>query len=131
MRPRSLLLVLLVAGCQFGTKPQAFAPAVTPQGVAASITTRGKAHVAGELLAVEDSALLVWRDSAPMARVPLAAIEQASFAKMRVLLDAGDPMSPKDRNRLRLTSRFPQGITDDVMARLVQASGGQPVEVVR
>ena len=118
MRPRSLLLALLVAGCQFGTKPQAFPPAVTPQGVVASITTRGKANIMGELLAVEDSALLVWRDSAPMVRVPIAAIDRASFAGMRVVLNAGDPLSPKDRDRLRLTSRFPQGITDDVMARL-------------
>lgn len=128
---RSLLLVLLVAGCQFGTKPQAFPPAVTPQGVVATITTRGKVNVVGELLAVEDSALLVWRDSAAMARVPLAAIDRASFARMRVLLDAGEPLSPKDRDRLRLTSRYPQGIPDEVMARLVEASGGQAVEVVR
>lgn len=130
MRPLLVLLATLLAACQVGTKPNAFPPAVTPNGVTATIRTVAGATVTGELLAVEDSALLVWRAGAPMARVPLDAIAQASFAKLRVAIDRGYAMSPQSREQLRLTSRFPHGIRDDTMARLLEASGAQDVEVV-
>ena len=131
MRPLLMLLLVLLAACQVGTKPKAFAPAVTPNGVTATIRTVQGTTVTGELLAVEDSALLVWRTGSAMARVPLDAVREASFAQLRVAIDRGYAMSRDDREQLRLTSRFPQGIRDDTMARLLEASGAQAVEVVR
>jgi hypothetical protein len=131
MRPLLMPLAVLLAACQVGTKPSTFPPAVTPNGVTATIRTVEKATVTGELLAVEDSALLVWRAGTAMARVPLDAIELATFAKLRVTIDRGHALSRDDREQLRLTSRFPQGIREDTMARLLEASGAQAVEEVR
>jgi len=131
MRPSLLLLSALLVACQVGTKPSTFPPAVTPNGVAATIRTVGNAKVAGELLAVEESALLVWRAGTAMARVPLDAIEQARFDKLRVTISRGYTLSKGDREQLRLTSRFPHGIRDDTMARLLEASGAQSVEEIR
>jgi hypothetical protein len=83
------------------------------------------------LLAVEDVSLLLWRAGSPMARVPLDAIESATFEKVRVAINRGYALSPRDRAQLQLTSRFPHGIREDTMARLLEASGAQLVEEVR
>jgi hypothetical protein len=77
--------------------------------------------VRGELLAVEDSALLVLREQR-LVRVPLRAISWARFPHTNVLIDRRN-LLPEQRDRLRQLSRFPAGVSPDVMARLLVAHG--------
>jgi len=119
---RALPVVLLLAACYIGPGIDTFAPARGPRGVAAEVRLRDRGgEVKGELLAVEDSALLVLREQR-IVRVPLHAISWARFPQTNVLIDRRN-LLPAQRDRLRQLSRFPAGVSPDVMARLLVAHG--------
>lgn len=126
---RALVVPLLIAvtwgACYTGPSVKSFAPAQSPRGIAADLRVdRGKTRIQGELLEVQDSALLVLRDG-PRPRVtivPLRAIRAGFFPNVGTLSGAGR-MAPKDRERLRLLSRFPAGLTPELRARLLAAYG--------
>jgi len=120
-----LLIAVIWGACYTGPSVRSFAPAQSPRGIWADLRVdRGKARIQGELLEVQDSALLVLRDG-PRPRVtivPLRAIRAGFFPKLGTLRGAGR-MAPKERERLRLVSRFPAGLTPELRARLLSAYG--------
>ena len=61
--------------------------------------------------------------------VPYGAIERGRFSQIVGEL-RGTPPSPDFATRLRLVSRFPQGLTPDLLARLLAAHGQSALRVV-
>ena len=128
---RSTPFVILAAlGCQVGTRLKKFAPAQGPAGVATEIRlVEQRTRVTGELLAVGDSALFVLRDGQRVVAVSYAAIERVEFRQIGMWTAAGQPPDSALAERLALVSRFPQGMSADLLARVL-AAHAQP-ELVR
>jgi len=121
----AFLLPLLgfIAACPIG--PTARRLANSPDGIHANVQLMGRPNVqfSGELLAVRDSTLLVLReDDAHVVEVPIGAIRSASFRQHGTLIDDGK-IRRSDREKLRLRSRFPGGLSPELEARLLAAYG--------
>jgi hypothetical protein len=121
-----LALAAVLAGCYFGQTVAQFEPARGPRGIAVTITTQAWKNVIVELIEVRDEGLLV--DSAQgVARVPYAIIESAVFAQTGIHLEGGRPPAAKAREKLRLLSRFPQGVSPDLLKGLLETRGQSEV----
>ena len=123
MRPGFVVPLLMTVGsCFTGPSVKSFAPAQSPRGIAADLRLERRTRIQGELLEVQDTALLVLRDNARVMIVPLRVIGAGAFRKRGILIASGH-MAPKARERLRLVSRFPAGLTPELRARLFAAYG--------
>ncbi|HYU27916.1 MAG TPA: hypothetical protein VEK83_02705 [Gemmatimonadales bacterium] len=129
---RSILVsaaLVLAAGCYHGPGLGNFEPAHSPEGIAADLHLR-KTRVRGELLAVQDSALIVLADPGGIVMVPVDSIRLGSFGDLGPLLgESGDVA--RSRERLRLLSRFPAGLTAELRTRLLAAYGQREIQVVQ
>lgn len=133
MRGTTLVLVALLAGCRLGTTLPEFVPARSPEGVRTTLRLRA-GRVEGELLAVVDTALVLRRfaDTPPIVLVPYRAIVAGAFHQVRASLEGGHPPRAADRERLRLVSRFPQGLSPELWQRLLAGYGqAEPVVLDR
>lgn len=135
MRPQLYLLfaaALAAAGCvkKFGSSVEDFSVANAPAGVATVVTLTSGATVSGELLEVRDTALVLRRD-AEVLLVPSSAIANAQYqgTDLRTHSLTPDGFLQAD---LRLLSRYPSGISPNVMSALLSASGkSEPTVVTR
>lgn len=131
MRPSLLLalaLPLLAGACFFGPSVEGFAPARTATGVGARLLLRESPRapgdvLRGELLAVPDDTTLVVRDGVSFYRVRWRAVRTLTVADARIELRGGPRLPAKSAERLRLLSRFPQGITPALERGLLGAHG--------
>lgn len=112
----------LVAACNWGTRPQKFAPAQRPDGASVTLRVRGeRAPRTGELFAVDSVGLTV---RAPrLVRVAWARIEWADVAGLGddYSLYRGRAADMFYQARLALVSRFPQGLSDTLLPRVLAA----------
>jgi hypothetical protein len=117
-----------------GTRMRDFPYATTPHGATASVEIRKNSAllcatcpgtVSGELLAVDDTALVLLKHTGVLTFVP-----HADAARLTVLGlgEIKTPSDPQVRARIRLVSRFPAGLSDSVLQQLrereARASGG-------
>lgn len=117
---------LLLAACAVGTSAGGYEPAKGPAGATIALELAGQREVAGELLAVEDSALLL-RQERELVRVPLRLIVSGKAPKVSF---TGQLPAGETRERLRLISRYPQGVSAALEARLLEAYGQSDVRDV-
>lgn len=122
MRPLPVLALLLVAACPIGTTGRGYAPAKGPAGATVTLELTGHRRIVGELLAVEDTALLVLEDR-QLVRVPLPLILSGNAPKVSFNGQAATGGLGEPGERLRLISRYPQGVSAELEARLLQAYG--------
>ncbi len=106
--------------CYVGPNVARFAPATGPRGIVVDLRLK-QARVQGELLEVQDSALLVLRDDR-VVLVPLAAVQVGSFEQRGVLIENGHSAGPTTQE-LKLISRFPAGLTPAMKTRLLATYG--------
>ena len=135
----------------YGPDVHELAPATRPAGIA-SVLDLGSDTLQAEILALEEDALIVLVDRIPqdemagrLARVPFTGIRTAEFANAdgfdysfwKFFLSLGPPRPPEARSlvihggalgpaiheRLRLLARFPQGVNDELLARLEAVYG--------
>ncbi len=120
--------VLAMLACQLGGRVDRFAPARQPQGVATTFwLLRGSAPAQGELLALQDTALVVLvQDTVTL--VPYRVLHAGRFAHVGDLTEI--PPAKGFAARLRLISRFPQGLTPEMLARLLAAYGQSTLKVI-
>jgi len=118
----------VAVACSVGPRPEKFPPAREPAGATIQLRLLGKRVVTGELLAVQDSGFLV-RDLGRILRVPNRAVRSGSLVTGGGTAFAGRPVGGT-RERLRLLSRYPSGVTDDLLAQLLAAYGRDSVETV-
>lgn len=118
--------LLLLAACPVGTTGKGYAPAKGPAGATVTLELMARPQIVAELLAVEESALLVVREGR-VARVPLSLVASGKAPKVSF---TGPTLTGETRERLRLISRYPQGVSADLEARLLEAYGQSGVEEV-
>lgn len=123
MRSSIMLTVAVVAGCTIGPTTGKFAPATGPQGIMADLRVKWgpKGRVQGELLEVQDTALMVLSASR-LVLVPLRLIQVGRFPGRGTLIENGRA-GRSTLDQLQLVSRFPDGMKPDIMARLLAAYG--------
>ena len=122
MRPLPVLALLLVAACPIGTTGRGYAPAKGPAGATVTLELTGHRRIVGELLAVEDTALLVLEDR-QLVRVPLPLIVSGNAPKVSFNGQTATGGLGEPGERLRLISRYPQGVSAELEERLLQAYG--------
>jgi len=125
-----LALVLVMGGCTFGPRVDHEPLAREPRGANVTLQARN-ASVAGELLAVQDTALLVLTTEQRMVLVPYRGLRRGD-AEMRIpIVRGGEPPSEAQRTRLRRVSRYPQGVDSALQRALLDAYGQPEIEVFR
>ncbi len=114
--------VMVMAACTVGTHANNYAPAQGPAGATVQLQLSDKTRISGELLAVEQNALLILRNS-QLIRVPLSQVQTGSAPK--VSFDGR--LRGDSRERLRLISRYPQGVSAELESQLRRAYGRRVV----
>ena len=118
--------LILLTACSVGSTGRNYAPAKGPAGATVSLELTGKRTMTGELLAVEQGSLLVLAGR-QLNRVALPVIQSGKAPKVSF---TGGTLKDELRERLRLISRYPQGVSPDLEARLLEAYGQNLVQEV-
>jgi hypothetical protein len=132
-----VLLTGIAGGCAYGMTSEKFRPAQDPHGIETRITTSA-AEFAGELIEIRAAGLVLLSEhvmSLPrsgtttaerrLRLIPYGAIQASRFEQLDPRLYIIDGRTPpdKERDRLRLVSRFPQGLSAEVLSQLLKAYG--------
>jgi hypothetical protein len=130
VRILSVAALLALAGCPVGTTHRSFRPAQSPAGVEARLDVEGRRDpVIGELLAVRDTGLVLLVQRR-VTLVPYNVTRAAIFPQVGATsLDRKRP-DPRIEERIRLVSRFPQGIGPDLERSLLAAYGQTSMDVL-
>lgn len=137
------LAVVGLAACQAGMTVERFEPASSPNGVTAQLTTADGA-LTGELIEVRASGLLILTGvggpagqppggaTATLRLVPFSAVRASSFPQLGgVSIRDGQTPAGAVRERLRLVSRFPHGLSPELLKQLLARYGQTEVAGVR
>ncbi|HKV50744.1 MAG TPA: hypothetical protein VJO52_06020 [Gemmatimonadaceae bacterium] len=128
-RTAIVALSVLALGCHFGPRADDLAVAREPRGARTRIAARTGITIDGELLAVLDTGLVVlW--SRQVGYMPYVQTLTLSAQTISLSIAKGRLPSPGDREHLRLMSRFPQGLTPDLEARLLAAHHQRAIVVL-
>jgi hypothetical protein len=130
MKRAPLFLLFLAAGgaCFHGPNLAQFEPAHSPAGVATEIRV-DKVRIRGELLEVQDTALVVLTDSGRVTLIRYDDIYLGKFKNVGALIFDGRAAKAAIA-RLRSVSRFPAGMTPRIRAELLAAYGQTAFQVV-
>lgn len=129
--PFGLLLAPSACHIPFGPTPEMFEPAQRPSGVHATLRLPHRV-IEGELLELRDTTLLLLTPSPPrLVVVPIADIRIGQFDQRRERVVRGRFRSESDRTVIGRLSRFPAGMPESALARLLEAYGQSAPEVVR
>lgn len=124
-----LLAALAVSGClRFGTTGDDLTPAQGPKGAHVEVQTAEL--IGGELLAARDDGLVLLRPQG-VVLVPFAAIRERTSIEGAVRLQPFTTPGLQDRERLRLLSRFPAGIPEAYLIRLLNDAGQTEIAVAQ
>jgi hypothetical protein len=122
MRPALFALIACVSsGCVHGMTTAEFMPARDPEGVRAEIVTQTR-RLSGELIAFHDNGLVVL-ERRMLRFLPFSAIRTATFNQVDQTRLVGGPPDRAVRRRLQLLSRYPQGLTPELLDSLLRAYG--------
>ena len=126
---------IVASGCLFGPTATSFLPATEPRGVWAYLEVMAPHEsIAGELLAVDDTALLVLQEQGLQAAttrvgmpqlvlVPTRDISAGYFEQLGASIRRRRFESEAAAARVRLASRYPQGVKPALLAALLSAYG--------
>ena len=120
MRPSFWVAALVLNGaCMLGAPVSKFPPANGPQGVTADLQLTNDVAIHGELLVVADTALILLQPgSAGITAVRYSSLRNGDFSQVLNVRFFGAP-DAGTLGRLRRMSRFPQGLTAELMERLL------------
>lgn len=118
-----------LAGCTLGPSAARHPLGRYAGGAEATLRTAGS-RVAGELLEVQDTALLVLRDGQHVTLVPYRLIRDGRIRFAGGSLRNGGTPDLALRQRLRRFSRFPQGLGPELLQRLLTIYGQPAVDVI-
>ena len=137
------MILLALVACSTSVEVKDFKPAQGPQGIQMELTLNGNVidgnKLSGELLAVHDDGVLLNVDDYPnsvsaantVVLIPYwmmdtAKLEQMGRAKVQ---SQGEEKDKVYLDRLRLLARFPQGLSEDLLTKLLTEMGQEQVEV--
>ena len=118
-----LLLLAAAAGCYVGPGPDGYAPAQQGTGAMAQLWLDRRDEQDVELLAVPDDSTLVFRSGSSIFRLRTRRLRMLRSATAGIELYRRDRLSADEATRLRLLSRFPQGLTPEIERALLAAHG--------
>ncbi len=122
-------LSLLLGACTIGMTPDEFLPARRPAGIHTSVRLLD-ARLEGELLSVNDTSLVILTKTEIMS-VPYGSIRSARFRQYyRLGIQYWEQPSSATREELRLLSRFPQGLSGDLLKQLLDVHGQGRIRIV-
>lgn len=135
------LAVVGLAACRVGMTVERFEPASSPNGAAARLTT-ADGELTGELIEMQASGLLILTGvgrpaSEPppgytLRLVPFSAVRASSFPQLgSISIRDGQAPTGAVRERLRLVSRFPHGLSPELLKQLLARYGQTEVAGVR
>jgi len=131
VRPRCRVLVptLLLLGCVMGTTTNKYQPAQGPAGAEIHLTLAEGRTVTGELLSIDSGVLLVLERSQVLERGQLLRVSVGALRDLRApkVNYHGSDLPAATRERLRLISRYPQGVSPELERQLLQAYGQEAV----
>lgn len=133
MRPKCHSIVMALSwlsACTLGTRPGNFGPATSPRGIETRLTLEAST-ILGELVSVSDSGLIVLAGDRRLVHAHWATMRRATFRKLRGALEGGRAPDAATRERIRLVSRFPQGLSPELTARLLESLGSDRLEILR
>ncbi len=120
MRVHTIIITLALGAtaCAVGKKAEKLGLAHSPTGAMANLDVNQESVITGELLAAEDSALLLLRGQT-MLSIPYSQIRYAVFKEIdqRYNLKQRVP-DPETLRKLRLISHFPQGLSPSLRLTL-------------
>ena len=127
-------LACLANGCSFGVTAGKYNPAQQPGGVTVVVETgQGQPEIRGELIEVRDAGIVVLtfrtqntpQSGLELRLLPYTAILTSKVSQTESRYAISKRMAPKPevRERLRLLSRFPQGLTPELTQQLLAAYG--------
>jgi hypothetical protein len=120
-RRAGLVWLMSLGACQWGTTPKKLNPLLTASGVQVAITLPVQTWpLRGELYAVDSTGAMVKADL--LTQVPWSAMRSMDVVGFGTGFDmpTGMGMSIEHRERLRLISRFPQGLNGSLLTRVLQ-----------
>jgi hypothetical protein len=123
----TLVTLTMAVGCYTGPSAGHFRPAVSGHGVDTHLHV-GRKRIDGELLELRDSAYVVVNGDG-ISLVPFAIVDAASFDGLGSY--SGGAPGAEWAQRLRLVSRFPQGMPDRAIAMLLGAAHQSELRVVK
>jgi len=130
----SLAVALLSAttACHWGSRAEKFPPALLPVGASVSVRVRGEsADRTGELYAVDTAGVVV--RGARLTRIHwpvLAALDVVGLGQ-GFDVRSGTTVATDQRERLATVSRFPQGLSGELLTRVLARLGQDALEEVR
>ena len=139
MRHLSILLAsTAVISCSYGLTDKTFWPARSPRGIETRVTTTSN-QLRGELIELQSSGMVILSSSVTFSLqgrpfeepesvlrlVPYGSIHHAEFSQLKRPYEVRGGRAPTGdvRERLRLVSRFPYGMSAEVLDRLLRAHG--------
>lgn len=119
LRAAAIVSIIFVSACTFGKSGEEWPVALRPGGAPVTIVSTGR-HFTGELVMVRDNGLVVIANKR-LLLFPFASIDVMTATGMgrAFSLSAGEKLSSEKRERLRLISQFPQGMTAEIERRLL------------
>ncbi len=141
----SFVLYLLVAGCSTSVEVKDFKPAQHPQGIHMEVKLNGDVvdgnKLEGELLAVRQDGVLLNVSDYPGRRkgtrlivlVPFWMMDTVTLEQMgRAKVESqGEEQNQIYLDRLRRLARFPQGLSEELLAQLLEKYGQEQLEEPR
>jgi hypothetical protein len=125
-------LALLGAACNWGTRPKDFPPARGPEGATVVIQlSDSPAELRGELFAVDSVGVIV---RAPrLTRVAWTRVDALSVRQLGADYSVWRRRRPPDALRARLArvSRFPQGLAEPLLGRVIALMQQPALEEIR
>ena len=117
------LVTVLLFSCRYGVSVDSFPPARTARGVTSDVTT-DRGRFVGELIEVRDSGIVILTERS-LRLVLYSEIVSSRFEGMNrgVALGNRRPPTAESREQLRMSSRFPPGLTPEMLERLLKAQG--------
>ena len=112
-----LAALILLTACSVGTTVRDYPPAHGPAGASVRLELSNQRPIYGELLAVEERSFLML-ESGQLVRVGIQLIRSGKGPKVSF---TAITLDDEVRERLRLISRYPQGVSPELEARLLEA----------
>jgi hypothetical protein len=127
-KERAILLLLAFSALatlqaclrHYGTNVDSFPPAYSPKGVIGEVVT-SNTNYKGEVIEVRDTGIVILA-AGTFRFVPYSAIISSHFNGIGGPISSKKVPSSQSRERLRLVSRFPQGLTPEILQKLLSAN---------
>ena len=126
------LLLLAFSACNWGTRPENVAPAMGPEGARVAVRVRGEtSDRVGELIAIDSTGVTV--RAARLTRIHWPRVDAMDVQRMGSDYDIhfGETVTAEKRARLSPLSRFPQGLSGELLRRVLAAVSQSELEEVR